>query len=61
MPFQFADSCFTHFPVDLMINGFDLSNWNSNDKSDLSPFILPDEFIAMIENKYNFMIERLRH
>jgi hypothetical protein len=45
-----------------MINGFDLSNWNNNDKSDLSLLILlddPDDFIATIEDKYNLMTERL--
>ncbi len=53
MPYQFVGCCFTHFPVDFMINKFDLSNWNYNDKSDLSPFILPNSSIAAIEDEYN--------
>jgi hypothetical protein len=90
MPYQSADCCLTHFPVDLMINGFDLSNWNNNNKSDGYTFegltsdyipttgeeyeinifslrcfpsllFLPNDFIPMIEDKYNLMTERLRH
>ncbi len=52
MPYQSAGCCFTHFPVDLMINGFDLLNWNYNNELDLSPFILSDESIATNEDKY---------
>jgi hypothetical protein len=34
-----------------MINGFNLLNWNYANESDPSPFILPDDSIAMIEDK----------
>jgi hypothetical protein len=34
MPYQLADCCFTHFLVDLMINGFNVLNWNNNNESD---------------------------
>jgi hypothetical protein len=44
-----------------MINTFNLSNWNYNNKSDLSPFILPDDSIATIEDEYNLMTDRLWH
>jgi hypothetical protein len=59
MPYQSTDRCFTHFLVDLMINGFDSSNWNNNNKSDPSPLILPDDFIVAIEDEYNLMTDRL--
>jgi hypothetical protein len=61
MPYQSAGCCFTHFPVDVMIKGFDLLNWNYNDKSHLSPFILPNDSIDMIKDKYKLMADRLRH
>jgi hypothetical protein len=60
MPYQSAGCCFTCFPVDLMINGFDLSNWNYNSESDLSPFSVPDDSIDMIEDEYMLMTDRLR-
>jgi hypothetical protein len=44
-----------------MINGFDLLNWNYNDDSDLSLFILPDDSIDMIKDEYSLMTHRLRH
>jgi hypothetical protein len=56
MPYQSAGCCFTHFPIE-----FDLSNFNYNNKSDLSPFTLPDGSIDMIEDEYNLMTDRLRH
>jgi hypothetical protein len=59
MPYQSADCSFAHFPVDLMIRGFDLSNWNYNDESDLSLFILSDDSIATIEDEYDLMTDRL--
>jgi hypothetical protein len=60
MPYQSAGCYFTHFPVDLMINRFNLSNWNYSNESDLSPFILPDDSIVTIEDKYDLMTDRLR-
>jgi hypothetical protein len=59
MPYQSADCCFTHFLVNLMINGFDSSNWNNNNESDPSPLILLDDFIVMIEDEYDLMTDRL--
>jgi hypothetical protein len=50
MPYQSTGCCYTHFPVDVMINGFNLSNW---DNSDLSPYILPDDSTDTIEEEYN--------
>jgi hypothetical protein len=44
-----------------MINGFNLSNWNKNDKSDPSLLTLPDDIIATIEDEYNLMTDRLMH
>ncbi len=43
------------FPVNVMMNQFDLSDWNYNDDSDLY------ESINLIKYYYNIMIERLRH
>jgi hypothetical protein len=43
------------FPVDVMMNQFDLSDWNYNDDSDLY------ESIDLIEDYYNIMTDRLRH
>jgi hypothetical protein len=43
-----------------MINVFDLSNWNYNDNSDLSQFILPDDSIDRIGDEYDLMTDRLR-
>jgi hypothetical protein len=60
MPYQSAGCCYTHFPLDLMINEFNLLDWNYNNNSDLSPFILPDDSIDMIEDEYNLMTDRLR-
>ncbi len=42
------------FPVDVVMNKFDLSNWNDNDESDLS------ESIDLIKDYYNIMTDRLR-
>jgi hypothetical protein len=53
------DCCFTHSLVDLMINGFDYLNWNNNGKSDPSPLILPNDFIAMNEDEYDLMTDKL--
>jgi hypothetical protein len=41
-------------PVDVMMNQFDLSNWNDNDESDLY------ESIDLIKDNYNIMTDRLR-
>jgi hypothetical protein len=51
MPYKFVGD----FPVDVVMNYFDLSNWNYNDDSDLY------ESIDLIKNYYNIMTERLRH
>jgi hypothetical protein len=37
-----------------------LSNWNYNDNSDLSSFIIPDDSIDIIKDEYNLMTNRLR-
>jgi hypothetical protein len=60
MPYQSVGCCYTHFPVDVMMNGFDLSNWNYNNDSDLSPFISLDDSIDTIKDEYNLMTDRLR-
>ncbi len=43
------------FLVVVMMNQFDLSDWNYNDDSDLY------ESIDLIKDYYDIMIERLRH
>ncbi len=43
------------FPVDVVMNQFDLSDWNDNDESDLY------ESIDLIEDYNNIMTDRLRH
>ncbi len=60
MPYQFVGHCYTHFPVDVMINGFSLLNWNYKDNSDLSSFIIPDNSIDLIKDEFNLMPDRLR-
>ncbi len=42
------------FPVDVMMNQFDLSDWNDNDESDLY------ESIDLIKDYYNITTDRLR-
>jgi hypothetical protein len=61
MPYQSTGYCYTHFPVDVMINGFNLSSLNYNGNSDLSSFIIPDDSIDMIKDEYDLMTDRLRH
>jgi hypothetical protein len=61
MPYQSVGHCYTHFPVDVMMNGFDISDWNYNDDSDLSLFIIADDSIDLIKDYYNIMKDRLRH
>jgi hypothetical protein len=56
MPYQSVGD----FPVDVMMNQFDLLDWNYNDDSNLSSFTLPDESIDLIKNYYNIMTDRLR-
>ncbi len=56
MPYQSAGD----FPVDVLMNQFDLSYWNYKDDSDLSLFIIPDESIHLIKDYYNIMTDRLR-
>ena len=60
MPYQSAGCYYTHFPVDIMMNGFNTSDWNYNDHSDLSLFIIADDSIDLIKNYYNIMADRLR-
>ncbi len=43
------------FLVDVMMNQFDLSDWNYNDDSDLY------ESIDLIKDYYDTMTDRLRH
>ncbi len=51
MPYQSVGD----FPVDVMMNQFDLSDGNYNDDSDLY------ESIDLIKNYYDIMTDRLRH
>ena len=51
MPYQSVGD----FPVDVMMNQFDLSNWNYNDDLDLY------ESIDLVKDYYNIMTDRLRH
>jgi hypothetical protein len=44
-----------------MMNGFDLSDWNYNNNSDLSSFIIADDSIDLIKDYYNIITDRLRH
>jgi hypothetical protein len=60
MPYQSAGCCYTHFLIDVMIKGFNLSNRNYSNDSNLSSFIIPDESIDMIKDEYNLMTDRLR-
>jgi hypothetical protein len=61
MPYQSAGHCYTNFLVDVMMNGFDLSNWDyNNNHSDLSLFIIADDSINLIKYYYNIMTDRLR-
>ena len=50
MPYQSVGD----FPVDVMMNQFNLSNWNDNDESDLY------ESIDLIKDYYDDMTDRLR-
>ncbi len=50
MPYQSGSD----FPVDVMMNQFDLSNWNYNDDLDLY------ECIDLIKDYYDKMTDRLR-
>ncbi len=60
MSYQSAGYCYTHFPVDVMMNGFDISNWNYNNDSDLSLIIIADNSIDLIKAYYNIMTDGLR-
>ncbi len=51
MPYQSIGD----FPVDVMMNQFDLSDWNDIDGSDLY------ESIDLIKDYYDIMTDRLRH
>jgi hypothetical protein len=51
MPYQSVGD----FTVDVMMNQFDLSDWNHNDDSDLY------ESIDLIKDYYDIMTDRLRH
>jgi hypothetical protein len=61
MPYQSVNCCYTYFPVDVMMNGFDLSYWDCNDDSDFSSFIIADDSIDLIKDNYNIMTDRLKH
>jgi hypothetical protein len=50
MPYQSAGYCYTHFPVDNMMNGFNISDWNNNDDLDLSSFIMADDSIDLFKD-----------
>jgi hypothetical protein len=50
MPYQSIGD----FLVDVMMNQFNLSNWNDNDESDLY------ESIDLIKDYYNILTDRLR-
>ncbi len=50
MPYQSIDD----FPVNFMMNQFDLSDWYDNDESDLY------ESIDLIKDYYDEMTDRLR-
>jgi hypothetical protein len=50
-----------NYCIDVMMNGFDTSDWNYNDSSDLSLFIIADDSIDLIKDYYDIMIDRLRH
>jgi hypothetical protein len=50
MPYQSVGD----FTVDVMINQFNLSDWNHNDDSDLY------ESIDLMKDYYNIMTDRLR-
>jgi hypothetical protein len=50
MPYQSVGD----FPVNVIMNQFDLSNWNDNDKSDLY------ESVDLIKDYCNIMTDRLR-
>jgi hypothetical protein len=50
MPYQSVRD----FLVDVMMNQFDLSDWDDNDESDLY------ESIDLIKDYYNIMTDRLR-
>jgi hypothetical protein len=60
MPYQSAGCCYTPFPLDVMMNGFDVSDWNYNDDSDLSSFIIADDSIDLIKDYYYIMTDRVR-
>ncbi len=50
MPYQSVG----YFPVDVMMNQFDLSDWNYNNDSDLY------KSIDLIKDYYDIMTDRLR-
>ncbi len=56
MPYQSVGD----FLVNVMMNQFDLSDWNYDDDSDCSSFIIPDESIDLIKDYYDIMTDRLR-
>ncbi len=43
-----------------MMNGFNLLNWNYNNDTDLSLFIIPDDSVDTIKDEYDLMTDRLR-
>ncbi len=59
MPYQSTNHCYTHFPNYVMIDGFDISDWNYNNDSDLLSYIMSDDSIDLIKDEFDIMIDRL--
>jgi hypothetical protein len=59
MPYQSTNCCYTHIPVDGMIDGFNISNWNYNNDSDLLLYIMDDDSVDLIEDEFYIMTDRL--
>jgi hypothetical protein len=57
MPYQSAGCCYTYFPIDVMMNGFNLLDWNHNNNSDFSLLIIADDSIDLIKDEYIIMTD----
>jgi hypothetical protein len=42
-----------------MIDGFDVSDWNYNNNSDLLSYIMADDSIDLINDEFDIMTDRL--
>jgi hypothetical protein len=42
-----------------MMTGFDISDWNRNNDSDVSSFIMADDSIDLINDEFDIMTDRL--